>query len=59
MIAISTNQNTHPTAAPDPVECPSSPTGKHAPRTVENIETINGVETHTKTSVCHHCNQVA
>jgi len=58
-VILSTNQNTHPTAAPDPVECAASPTGKHQPRTVENIETVNGVRTHTKTSVCSCCNQVA
>ena len=42
--------------AADPVECASSPNGKHAPRTVEGGDS-NGV--HTKTSVCHHCQQIA
>lgn len=47
-----TNEGKGITPAPDPVECPSSPTGKHAPRTVEGM-TAEGV--HTKTSACHHC----
>lgn len=48
MTAISS----HPEPAPHPVECPSSPNGKHVPRTVEGRD-ANGI--HTKTSVCHHC----
>lgn len=47
--------NVHATAAPDPVKCPDSPTGKHRPRTIEGV--VDGVR--IKRSVCRDCHRVA
>lgn len=40
----------------NPVHCHPSPSGKHWPRTIENI---NAQNQHIKTSVCRHCSRIA
>lgn len=53
---MSHHNTTHHEAAPHPVHCDDSPSGKHWPRTIEG-RSSDGM--HTKTSICRHCQMIA